>query len=384
MLHVQFFRVATVISLLVAMGWLQSCSSGKKSFTRGNYAEAVRTSSERLKKSPNHKKAQQTLSEAYPMAVKYHLDQVKIIESSTQPFKAEKMWDNYQTLNELYEAINTCPACLKIIPNPENFYSKTEVLKTQAAEDRYQAGLSELAAGTRERAKEAYRHFQKAHFFIPNYKGAEKKMEEALLAATLKVIVEQPPAPAKYSLSVDFFTNKMQESFFRHPPSEFVRFFSPAEAQAINLRQPDQIIFMQFDDFSVGETHNSEKTNTITKKVMKKIRENGQEREVEMDVKAEYTEFERNVLTRGILDVRVVDVYTQKVLYNEKFPAEYIWSCQWATYKGDSDALTEEQLKRTQAKPTAPPNHQFMFAELCNNIYARLTESLKQYYQRFN
>ncbi|GAB4334127.1 MAG: hypothetical protein OHK0038_10840 [Flammeovirgaceae bacterium] len=373
------FQIFIVVTLL-----LFSCSSGKKSLERGDYAEAVRTATERLKKSPSNDKAQETLAEAYPLALKYHLEQVQNLEMTTQMFKYEKIWEHFDILNNLYEGINTCPACLKIISMPENFYSKTEQYKSLAAEDRFQAGMSEMSAGTRERAKEAYRHFQKANFFIPNYKNSVQKMEEALMAATLKVIVEQPPTPARYSLSVDFFTNKMQESFFRRPPSEFVRFFSVAEAKSLNINKPDQIVLMQFDDFTVGETHTAERTNTLTKTVKKKVKEGEVEKEVEMEVKAEYTEFERTILTKGILDVRIIDAYTQQVLYNEKFPSQYLWTSLWATYKGDSDALSKEQLERSQLKPATPPNHQFLFAEMCNNLYAQLTESLKQYYRRFN
>lgn len=245
--------------LLMALLVFDSCSSGKKSFVRGNYFDAVMTATNRLRRDQDHKKSVETLREAYPLAVSFYEDQAKAALASNAPFKWSNVVNAYSTINVMYDEIRRSPGALRVIPNPVNYYDKLADAKQQAAAERYDAGVAALAVNNRDKAKEAYRHFQQVEAFVPGYKDVQDMLKAALWAATVKVLVEPIPVQTRnIGVSADFFNNKISEFLHSTTINEFVRFYTLKEAQTINLT-PDHIVKISFDEFAVGEVFLYEK-----------------------------------------------------------------------------------------------------------------------------
>lgn len=252
---------ACMITILVA----SACSSGKTTFERGNYYDAVITSVNRLRKNSDHKKSVETLRQAYPMAVGFYEDRAKTALASAQPFKWSQVVNCYTTINHMYDEIKRCPGALRVIPDPANYFSKLQEARQNAAEEHYAAGSGALQFNEREKAKQAYGHFKRASEFVPGYKEVVSYMEAALNAATVKILVEPIPVQSKsVGVSADFFNDKISEFVHSAPISEFVRFYTRKEAETTNLK-PDHIIQLQFDDFTVGQVHKHEKEIQLTK-----------------------------------------------------------------------------------------------------------------------
>src|SRR5690606_12163725 len=131
--------------------------------------------------------------------------------TSNSPYKWKNAIQSYNRINELYEAVRACPGCLKTIKNPVNFYAEIAPLKEKAAEESYNAGITLLMKGTREDAKKAYFNFADVQHFVPGYKDVIEYTAKSKYEATLKVIVEQIPVPARYNLSGGFFKDKIEE-----------------------------------------------------------------------------------------------------------------------------------------------------------------------------
>ncbi len=182
-----------------------ACSSGKKAYERGDYYGAVMKSVNRLKSNPDHSKSMETLKSAYPLAVDYYKTQANNEIASNSPYKWKNAIQSYTTINQLYEAIRQCPGCMKAVKDPVNYYNEIGPLKEKAAEESYNAGIASLMKGDRNEAKKAYFNFADAQAFVPGYKDAVEYLEKAKDVATLKVIVEQIPVPARYNLSGGFF-----------------------------------------------------------------------------------------------------------------------------------------------------------------------------------
>ncbi len=232
---------------------LDSCSSGKKAYISGNYFDAVMTSTNRLRRDANHKKSIETLREAYPLAVAYYDDRAKAALASNAEFKWSEVVSYYTSVNVMYDEIRRSPGALRVIPNPTNYYAKLDEAKRNAAEERYLAGVLALAAGTRDRAKVAYRHFKDCDAFVPGYKDVTEMLSAALWAATLKVMMEPIPVQTRnIGVSAEFFNNKVSEFLHSTSINEFVRFYTWVEAQNLNLK-PDHIIQVAFDEFVVGQ-----------------------------------------------------------------------------------------------------------------------------------
>ncbi len=242
------------------------CSSGKKSFERGNYYDSVLKSVNRLRKNPNHKKSAQTLREAYPLAVEFYEERGNNLIASNDPNKWQGVVDAYNRINTMYEEIRQAPGALRVIPNPVDYYSQLEDAKNNAAKESYAHGIEMLAIGTRESAKKAFRYFKTANEFVRGYKDVVDKMDEALWLATLKVVVEPIPVAARnLEVSSEFFENKFNEYVHGAQINEFVRFFTVDEAISANLEYPDHIIALSFDEFQVGQVYFKEKEVLATK-----------------------------------------------------------------------------------------------------------------------
>lgn len=362
------------------------CSSGKKAYERGDYYEAVIKSVQRLRQKPDHGKSQEALQNAYPLALEVLESQATNAIASDAPFKYKTAIGAYNQINHLYEEIRQCPACMKVVRSPKNFYAEIAPLKERAAEESYNAGINALMKGTRNDARQAYFNFADAQAFVAGYKDVVEYLEKAKWEATLKVVVEQIPVPARYNLSGTFFQNKV-ESFLHsnYPDNGFIKFYTDSEAKTVNLGTPDQILRIQFDDFSVGNTNLKEKEETVTKDSVKvgETKIDGKVVAVYNTVKAKLTTFRKEVISNGLLSMVVVDGKTNGVLSHRKFNGQFTWVNSWAKFNGDERALTEQQLLLCRQHEVQPPPAQDLFLEFTKPIYDQLIPALKSFYAAY-
>lgn len=441
---------------------LTSCTSGKKAMKQGNYDEAVYKAVNRLRSNTDHKKSLQTLSETYPLAQKWHLNRIKDIENSYEPFKWESAAHEYAALINLYNEISKCPGCLKAIPSPENYSFDYERTKIKAASDRYEAGLIALERGKkgdREQAKAAFYHFAEANNWIKGYKETHEKIKEAELYSTIHVVVQPIPMHSRaLKISNEFFDNKINEFLLRAPVNRFVKFYTAKEANRLGIDKPDQIIQLTFDDFVVGQTYMHEKetslikdsivlatyeveipqgsnsgqsgtgnsgggsgdnkitichtapgsnrsqTITVSENALKAHLDHGDKtgscetgnvipspspgtkkevRKVYGQAKANMHIFTKTIESKGLLDLRILDGYTKRVISQEKLPGVFVWQSQWGYYNGDERALDRQQHQIIKNKDIPPPAPQDLFIEFTQPIYQQLTAKIKDFYRNY-
>jgi len=374
-----------VVITLIALVTL-ACSSGKKAYERGDYYEAVLKSVSRLRQNPDHSKSQEALRNAYPLAMEYYENEAKNQIASNTPFKWKNAIESYNRINSLYELLRQCPGCKQVVPDPKNYYSEIGPLKEKAADESYTAGIDALMKGNRNEAKRAYFNFVDAQSFVPGYKDVVEYLDKAKDVATLKVIVEQIPVPQRYNLSGGFFQDQV-EGFLRSTYTEgtFIKFYTPQEAKIVSLPTADQIVRIQFDDFSVGNSAMREKEETFSKDSVKvgEAKVNGKSVPVYNTVKAKLTTYRKELSSNGLLSMIVVDAKTNGVLAHRKFNGEYVWVSQWARYNGDERALSDQQLKLCKLREQQPPNPQDLVLEFTKPIYNQLIPSIKGFYQNY-
>jgi len=375
-----------LIALYVLLLIVSACSSGKKAYERGNYYEAVMQAVGRLRQKPDHDKSSEALKNAYPLAVEYFETEAKNEIASNSNFKWKNAIQSYNAINQMYEAIRACPGCLKVVKNPVNYYAEIGPLKEKAADESYNAGINALMKGNRNDAKKAYFNFADAQAYVPGYKDVVEYLEKAKVEATLKVIVEQIPVPTRYNLSGGFFQDKVEEFLHtNYTEQTFIRFYTPQEANTLNLPQADQIMRIQFDDFSVGNSVLKEKEETVTKDSVKvgEAKVDGKTIPVYNTVKAKLTTYRKEVISNGLLSMVIVDAKTNGVLSHKKFSGEYVWVSQWARFNGDDRALSDQQLAMCKQRETQPPVAQDLFLEFTRPIYNQLIPGIRGFYQNY-
>lgn len=371
-------------SLFAAILILVGCYSGKKALEKGNYDTAAFQAINRLKSNPDHKKSRQTLKQAYFLATDLHKDNIQRAKSSTDPFKYEKMIYDYAAINNLYDAIARCPGCRQVVPDPARFDSELSGAKIKAAEYRYQLGIEAFELKeNREKAKEAHGHFSLANEYVPRYKDVADKLNESLFYATMKVVIEPIPSPVRiFDLKHEFFVNKINEYLHNNMVNQYVRFYTPSEAKIDQLPFIDHYIQMEFDRFNLG----SVSSRTYEKETSRDSVEVGKTKSGEVvfgTVKAVLKVNERSLTGSGLLDFRVLDGRTNKVLTQEKFPSEYVWTARWATFNGDERALSEEEMDMVNRVEVSIPGPQVMFEEFTAPLYDQVISKITNYYRYF-
>jgi hypothetical protein len=361
-----------------------ACSTGKKALQKGDYFSAVTKAVERLKSSPDNKNATSVLKEGYPMTLDWTQEEMDLILSSNNRFKWESAINLMQQVNQLSELIRSTPAARKIVANPKTYTTELNTAFEKAAEERYNAGVAELEINTRESARKAVDHFYRADQLIGNYKNTRELMAEAKEIATLRVVVQAIPVRTqKYRLSSEFFYNQVFEYLNnQYRSSGFVSFYSPAQAEKVNLNHPDFIVDMEFFDFSVDNLVRSEKEEKLEKQVKVETRDTTRIEYKKYVAKLKtYTD---QVISAGRLRVRIYDNATDKLLTDEIVPGSFTWVNEYAIFVGDIEALDNKQLELIKRKTLPLPPEQDLFIEFTKPIYNQVTQNLNRFFRKYN
>jgi hypothetical protein len=381
----QYYIISLILLMLTGLS-VTGCNTARKAYNQGEYERAVRMSTDKLRSSPNNRRAREVLVKAWPMAVDLHLNRISTFERSNDPFRFEQMVNSYEQLNAMTERVQRCPRCLDLVTIDRIYIDELRETRLEAAEVRYQAGLAVLSPTNRERSREAYGHLLVVERMIPDYKDTRDRMEEALSYATLHVIVHVPPIQSRsLSVSHEFFHNKVLEYLQNNRRmSEMVRFYFPDEARAEGIDRPDHEVFLEFDEFAIGQTLMESNTSVVKSADSVKVGEvtldSGEKLEVFNIVEARYTQNRKTLVSNGVMDLRIVDAWTGRVITQEKIPSEFVWVSEWASFNGDERALNANQRRLAGLREAPPPPPQDLFIAFTGPIYDQVTDRLRRFY----
>ena len=369
----------TVITAAILAGCK---STGMSSLNKGNYFKACLQAVEKLRSSPNNTEAMDALTKAYPMAIHYtKMENERLQMAVSNPNRYEQRFDLYNSMNNIAVQISRCPAALRVIPNADYYNTELESLRTLAAEECYQIAEAHLRAGNLAAARQAYSQFVKVNTIIPGYKDVVDKIEDS----KWKVLLEPVSVAGTYQLTADFFYNKMYEYLTKNIRDEFIYILSPEEAYAGNV-YPDQIVRLQFLNFSVGQVRESSNTYEVKQENVKTgtYTDSNGTHDVFGTVKANITARSREVSSSGVLDAFIVDARTNTVLSQQRFSGAFVWQDSYATFNGDERALSKKELDMCRRTSFAPqPSPQDMFIEVSTPIYSNLTGFIQSYYRNY-
>lgn len=374
--------ITIIISTIVT-----SCNTGKNLYIKGDYYQAVLRSVEKLRKSPHNKNAMETLANAYPYAVNTLLDKIENKNQLQSAFKNTEAVHIYEQLNFLYENIQRSPAAKNIISKPSKFYVQLENIKSLAAEEQYAAGMQQLSYQNRRNAKQAYFYFLEANKLVQNYKDVSDKIEESYDLSMLYVVTKLKPVHSRvYDLSADLFYTEVKNILKQIEQKEFVRFYTPEQSKKLKLDHPDQFLEINFEDFIVGETHRKErieKMESDSLKVGQITLDDGTKKDVLGIVKAKVSINRMEVVSKGLINLSIIQNYDQQEIIKEDFAGEYVWYNEWGNFNGDERALTKQQIEICNRKRIDPVAPQQMFVEFTKPIHDQLRRKLISFYHNY-
>ncbi|WP_316806236.1 hypothetical protein [Pedobacter agri] len=378
MKNISRLRYFIYLSLIILGG----CTTGKNALQKGDYDASVAKAVSRLQNSPKNSEAMQVLKTAYDLALQDHLRKINEAKMSNDLFRWESVMYDYQKINQLADDINSCPACLVLVPNPSKYLKEVAESKLNAAAARYESGLSYLNTNNRLSAKKAYYEFEKTQNLQPNYKDVKVKMEDAYWAAVTRVVV-QPIILNRgpYKLSANYFQQQIDQFISSYSRNKFVIFYGEEQATTQKI-VPDQVLSLNFDDFVVGQTYVKERVEKL-KRDSVVIGETRERKPIYGTVRATLSIFEKNISSSGLLDMTIMDWQTKKIVRQQKFPGTYIWRDSWASYKGDDRALDKNQFAMTRRKEILPPPPSALFLEFTKPIYSQLVDNISAFYNNY-
>jgi hypothetical protein len=374
----------SILFIFILTFVLAGCSTGKKALQRGDYYEATIQAVKFLRSNPDSKKAQATLEQSYPMALLYYRQKVDEISISATQDKYLSIVEIYTKLNNLADEISRCPAALDAVKPVVYFHEQLNKAQELAIAEQYNAGLQLMKSGYIEDARTAVQKFEWVAKTKPGYSDVNRKLAEADEMATFKVVVERIPYMGDmYQSNLNRFYDKLYTDLVRNGKKRFVRFFSQSEAEEQKII-PHQVVKMQFVDFTVGNIYEKETekdfvSDTIVIGTFKD--DKGVSHDVMGTVKAKANIHERDIVSRGILDVKIIDYQTNSVVENKRFPGEYVWRNDWANFNGDERALPQKIKAMTKEKQVMPPSPQDLFVFFSDPLGLSTSSFLKSYYR---
>jgi len=376
--------------LLISFLLLNSCSTGQKSLDQGNYYDAIMKAASRLSSDPDNRKASQVISEGYPMAVTYYQEEIDKVLTSNDPFKWKRTLEIMQTVNQMSDEIRRIPAARKLVPSPKNYTSEMANVQNRAAQEFYDAGMNALSRKTRETAKQAYFHFLNADGLVRGYKDTQQKLLMSKDLATVKVVVEQIPVNGKFEYSAQFFyDNVFQMLNERFQEKDFVHFFSPEQAEQARLKFPDMVLQMGFYDFFIDRPQHSEEQQELNKQIEEKYqvkisKDSTVTRTRMIPKKGKIKILTDQVASGGLLELKAVEYQSQKIVFTDKIPGQYMWQNKYGIFVGDNEVLDKEHINILNNKMIMPPPAQDMFELFTKPIFNQLADKLTNYFRQYN
>jgi tetratricopeptide (TPR) repeat protein len=376
-------KLYTVLFLVIT-SLLISCRSAKKMYAKGNYDEAVELAAKKLQKKPNDAATLDILKNAYRFAVEDHESRIRNNDASNNGLRWEWTYKEYVDLQRLYDAIRRVPAVYDIV-RPTDYSSYVVTFKEEAGNARYERGLELMAMNSRNSYKQAYYEFQKSLALKPGDIQTKLKMDEAYSGAVTNVVVLAIVQSGYQYSSYQSFTNfdyDMLRYLNNNSGNIFVRYYSPAEANTLDIRT-DQVVEMRFDRMDIDYYRDQKTTREVSKEVLVKetvIKPDSVIKEY-ATVKAKVTTTRRTLEADGGLQVTVRD-HNGQWIWSDTYRDEYDWTTEFSTYTGDSRALTEEDKKLINRKETFPPRNDEIAEIIMNEIRSRAECGIRDYFNR--
>ena len=368
-----------VLAMLLATG----CSSSKRALKQGDYAKATLEAAKHLRKHPGNKTSQEVLRQAYPLARETALRHIRQANESGASDNYVVAADAYMLLNELAEAIQESPKALEVAGRPTRYDRELREVRTKAADQAYTLANRLMKSGTLRDARRAYDLFVKTNRFVEGYRDVAQRIDEALDAATVKVVVKRPAADRPYIEPADYFYDRLLSEITQRD-QRFVRFYTPDDARRAGLTRPDQVLELDFSSFHTSpmrERRDEEEVSRDSVRIGSALID-GQYRDVYGTVRAQLIVYRREVRCTGSLRIRIIDNTNGCGEESRDFPGRFVWGNEWATYKGDERALSDEQRELVRNEPATPPTPQDLFAAFSHPLLDPASSYLRQYYRK--
>ncbi len=372
-----------ILSIILIAAVITSCASNKNYLERNDADKALLDAVKKLNKSSTDEKATAAVPVLYNTIQQNHLAKIKAYSNSTELSRWDKIIHEYEFLQDAYDAIINSTPAFKLI-TPQSYSANLLESKQKAADEYYAAGLELINNSGRDNAKKAYSYFKKSDKFIPGFKEAAMKMQQAFENAIVDVVINPVQDNSFFynsgwGNSMSNYSNQyFQETLVkdlsslnsnRYP----ARFYTDWQVRRDNI-QPDWAVDLKLRNMDIPQpTYYTYRRNASAQI------EEGRDtsgRPIYRTVYATLNITRESFTARADMEVNIKDLSTQKNISYNSFREEYRWEEERATYNGDSRALNSNDWNLINNSGYFAPRREQILEELYRKIYPKVKNQI--------
>ena len=364
-----------------------SCKTASKLYEKGNYDEAVEMAAKKLQKDPNDDKLLDIIQRSYNYAVNDHESHIRTHATSSNELKWEWMYNEYASLQRMYNAIYKVPSLVQHI-NPVDYSSYLVTYSEKAGDVRYERGLAFMQQYDKQSYRNAYKEFQAVLGFKPGNRDAMQKMNEAYEYAVTNVVILPMQQQggfvySSYTIGGNNLDDQLIRSLQYNTGNEFVKFYSAWDARSQHIRA-DQVVDMRLTTLNIGRYHDYRTTRKVSKEIVVKETVYRPDSIVKQYgwVYADITSTQRTMNSDALLQVNVRD-NDGHWQWSDNFNASHNWSTEFATYTGDTRALSASDKQLVDRRQDFPPTENEIMKCMLDQINNDALYRIKNYFNRY-
>ena len=378
-LYLLFFAGISVLTF--------SCKTASKLYEKGNYDEAVEMAARKLQKDPNDDKLLDIIHRSYRYAVNDHESRIRTNAASSNDLKWEWMYNEYASLQRMYNAIYKVPSVVQSI-KPVDYSSYLITYSEKAGDVRYERGLAFMQQYDKQSYRNAYKEFQAAVGFKPGNRDALQKMNEAYEYAVTNVVILPMQQQggfvySAYTIGGNNFDDQLIRSLQYNTGNEFVKFYSAWDARSQHIRA-DQLVDMRLTTLNIGRYQDYRTSRKVSKEIVVKETVYRPDSIVKQYgwVYADITNTRRTMNSDAMLQVNVRD-NDGHWSWSDNFNANHNWSTEFATYTGDTRALSASDKQLVDRRQDYPPTENEIMKCMLDQINNDALYRIKNYFNRY-
>ncbi|MGY0038882.1 hypothetical protein [Pedobacter sp. NJ-S-72] len=360
---------------------LSSCKSTQKLFDKGEYSKAYYAAVSDLKKDPSNSVALGILPVSYREATsKYEQDIIAAKASKGKRGEVlDQVYNSYESLQKMYDAaINA-----KIQPGTfslKDYSTELNTAATDAASASYNRGIVLLQRNDKASARKAYESFKQADTYVPGYQDVIAKKQQAYDAAITVVAVNRIDQRfGYYTINGNFLESDIIWNLNSIGDRNYYKFYSLSSGQQTDLRIDQYMDINMYDIWFSNLSTNTYSYNVSKKIPIKSDKMAGSQSSKTISATVYVTR--RIINSRAVMDYRIKDAASQKIIASDRIPAQYTWESLTGRYTGDPAALSGRDLAIINGAAGNRPGYDELYRELTRQIMTQFNFAMRDIYR---
>ncbi|MBC7536975.1 MAG: hypothetical protein H7258_14895 [Ferruginibacter sp.] len=371
-----------LIPFILALAVLSSCGSSKNYLERSDADKALQDAVKKLNKNNSDENASQALPVLYRAITENHLAKIKSFETSEELNRWDKIINEYEYLQNAYEAIVNSSASFKLV-DPKSYSTALLETKQAAAEAYYVYANSFYDQPGRENAKKAYTNFKKSERYIPGYKDAKLNMDRAYEQGIVNVVINPVEdnsfffnsgwGNSGYNYSNEYFQQTLVRELGNNSNRYPARFYTDWQARRDNIK-PDWVIDLRLANMNIPYPLTNSYSRNVNAQIQTGTDTSG--KAIYNTVYATLNVTRMSFTARADMEVNIKDIATGKNVSYRSFRDDYRWEQEKGSYTGDSRALSNRDWQLINNSSYYAPRKEDVLNELYRKIYPQVKNNI--------